>query len=64
MPDNGEKYLTVQEAADQLRLTKQAIWEAVDQNKLTALQFGERRMRIRQSDLDDWVARSTRAATA
>jgi excisionase family DNA binding protein len=46
--------LTVQEAADRVRLTQWAIYRAIQRGELTAYKPGGR-LRIREADLEGWL---------
>lgn len=46
-----EGYITVAEAAQLLKVSRSTLWRWIDQGKLPAYRFGERRVLIRQEDL-------------
>ncbi len=46
-----EKYLTVAEAAQLLKVSRSTLWRWIDQGRLPAYRFGQRRVLIRQDDL-------------
>ena len=46
-----EKYITVAEAAQLLKVSRSTLWRWIDQRKLPAYRFGQRRVLIRQDDL-------------
>jgi len=47
-----EKYITVAEAAQLLKVSRSTLWRWIDQGKLPAYRFGQRRVLIRQDDLE------------
>jgi len=53
--------LTIQEAAERVRLTQWALYRAVQRGELTAYKPGGR-LRIREADLEAWL-QSTRVRT-
>ncbi|HXD64909.1 MAG TPA: helix-turn-helix domain-containing protein [Solirubrobacteraceae bacterium] len=57
-------YLTVNEIAELLRLNPQTIRNTIDCGELPAVRFGPRRVRVKQSDLDAFIAASTAAKQA
>ena len=57
-------YLTVAEVADLLRLNPQTVRNWIDRGQLPAVRVGERRVRIRQSDLDEFLAAGATARDA
>ena len=54
-----ESYLTVSEVAELLRLNQQTVRNIIDRGELHAVRVGPRRVRIRQSDLDAFLAESS-----
>jgi excisionase family DNA binding protein len=48
--------MTVQEVADVLKLNQQTVRNWIDRGELPAVRVGQRRVRIRQSDLDAFIA--------
>jgi excisionase family DNA binding protein len=54
-----ETYLTVAEVAELLRLNQQTVRNIIDRSELRAVRVGPRRVRIRQSDLDAFIAESS-----
>src|SRR5207245_737152 len=50
-----DRYLTVAEVAELLRLNPQTVRNWIDRGELRAVRVGARRVRIRQSDLDQLV---------
>lgn len=54
-----ESYLTVAEVAELLRLNQQTVRNIIDRGELRAVRVGPRRVRIRQSDLDAFLAESS-----
>ena len=57
-------YLTVGEVAELLRLNQQTVRNWIDRGELPAVRVGERRVRIRQSDLDEFLAAGATARDA
>src|SRR5205823_2313951 len=53
MIESNETYLTVAEVAELLKLNQQTIRNWIDRGELPAIRVGSRRVRIRQSDLDE-----------
>jgi excisionase family DNA binding protein len=53
MPD---EFLTVAEVAELLKLNQQTIRNMIDRGELGAVRVGQRRVRIRQSQLDAFLA--------
>ena len=53
MPD---EFVTVAEIAEQLRLNQQTIRNWIDRGELPAVRLGRRRVRVRQFDLDAFIA--------
>ena len=53
MPD---EFLTVQEIAELLRLNQQTIRNMIDRGELGHVRVGQRRVRVRQSQLDAFLA--------
>ena len=53
MPD---EFLTVAEIAETLKLNQQTIRNWIDAGELPAVRLGRRRVRVRQSDLDAFIA--------
>jgi excisionase family DNA binding protein len=54
-----DAYLTVFEVAELLRLNQQTVRNMIDRGELSAVRVGPRRVRIRQSDLDAFIAHSS-----
>jgi excisionase family DNA binding protein len=54
-----ETFLTVAEVAELLKLNQQTVRNTIDRGELKAVRVGPRRVRIRQSDLDAFLAAST-----
>jgi excisionase family DNA binding protein len=52
MPD---EFLTVAQVADPLKLSQQTILNMIDRSELGAVRVGQRRVRIRQSQLDAFL---------
>jgi len=51
-----DELLTVAEVAEQLKLNQQTIRNMIDRGELAAIRVGQRRVRIRQSRLDAFLA--------
>jgi excisionase family DNA binding protein len=53
-PDGREpgRFLTVQEAAQELRMSVSTVWRWIAAGRLTAYRFGPRKIRIRAQDLE------------
>jgi excisionase family DNA binding protein len=50
-----EEFLTVAEVAARLKLTRQTIRNWIDRGELPAVRVGRRRVRVRRSDLDQFI---------
>lgn len=50
-----DRFLTVQEVADLLRVNQQSVRNWLDRGELAGVRVGKRRVRIRQSDLDRFL---------
>jgi excisionase family DNA binding protein len=61
--DSDERYLTVAEVAETLKLNQQTVRNWIDQGSLPALRVG-RRVRIKQSDFQRILERGYSGATA
>ena len=59
MSESNESYLTVAEVAELLKLNQQTIRNWIDRGELPAIRVGSRRVRIRQSDLDEALTASS-----
>jgi len=46
-----ERYITVAQAAELLEVSRSTLWRWIDQGRLPAYRFGQRRVLIRQEDL-------------
>ena len=46
-----ERYITVAQAAQLLKVSQSTLWRWIDQGRLPAYRFGQRRVLIRQDDL-------------
>lgn len=53
---NEDEFLTVSEVAEILKVNDQTVRNWIDRGELTAVRVGARRVRIRQSDLDAFIA--------
>ena len=51
-----DSFLTVHEVAALLKLNQQTVRNWIDRGELPAVRVGQRRVRIRQSDLDAFIA--------
>jgi excisionase family DNA binding protein len=51
-----DRFLTVAEVADMLRVNQQSVRNWLDRGELSGVRVGKRRVRIRQSDLDAFIA--------
>jgi excisionase family DNA binding protein len=58
MPD---EFLTVQEVAELLRVNQQTVRNWIERGQLRALRVGTRRVRVRRSDLDAFIAAGSTA---
>ncbi|HEX4011725.1 MAG TPA: helix-turn-helix domain-containing protein [Solirubrobacteraceae bacterium] len=61
MPDDLDEFLTVAEIADRLKVNQQTVRNWIDRGELSALRIGTRRVRIRASDLERYIADNTAA---
>jgi excisionase family DNA binding protein len=55
MPD---EFLTVQEIADRFKLNQQTVRNWIDDGALSAVRLGARRVRVREADLEAFLAAS------
>jgi excisionase family DNA binding protein len=55
-------FLTVAEIADLLKLNEQTVRNWIDRGELPAIRVGARRVRVRQADLEAFIAESSAAA--
>jgi excisionase family DNA binding protein len=53
-----EEFLTVMEIAETLKLNPQTVRNWIDRGELPAVRVGSRRVRVRQTDFDAFLARS------
>lgn len=60
--DQTDKMLTPQEAADQLRVSRHAVYAMYREGRLAVVRLGPTTLRIRQSELDRFVAERTTPA--
>jgi excisionase family DNA binding protein len=60
----AEELLTVREVADYLKVNQQTVRNWVDRQQIDAVRVGERRVRIRQSELDRFLSEGTQDSTA
>jgi excisionase family DNA binding protein len=58
-----DEFLTVMEVAETLKLNPQTVRNWIDRGELSAVRLGSRRVRIKRSDLDAFLARGSRTAT-
>jgi excisionase family DNA binding protein len=56
-----ETFLTVAEIAEQLRLNQQTVRNWIDRGELSAIRVGPRRVRVRASELERFIAASSSA---
>ena len=56
-----ETFLTVAEIADQLQLNQQTVRNWIDRGELAAIRLGARRVRVRASDFERFIAASSSA---
>jgi len=54
--DSADELLTIDEVAGLLKLNRQTLYNYVDRGELPALRVGKRRVRIRRSALEDFIA--------
>ena len=55
-PDSPDEFLTVAEVAGLLKLNQQTVRNMIDRGDLGAVRVGKRRIRVRQSQLDAFLA--------
>jgi excisionase family DNA binding protein len=53
------EYLTVDEVAERLRVSKGYIWRLAKAGQLPATRLSPRKMRFRATDIDAWIAGKT-----
>ena len=58
-PDTAEAIYTPEEAAAYLKLNKVTVYRFIREGKLRARRVGDRRYRITQTDLDEFLSRVT-----
>jgi excisionase family DNA binding protein len=56
-----ETFLTVAEIADQLQLNQQTVRNWIDRGELAAIRLGARRVRVRASEFERFIAASSSA---
>ena len=56
--DEADPFLTVDEVAAMLRINPQTVRNTIDRGELAAVRVGPRRVRVRRSALDAWIAES------
>ena len=61
MPAEPDELLTVKEVAKQLKLNEMTVRNWLERGELAGLRLGSRRVRIRASALDDFIAESSGA---
>lgn len=60
-PDAGEKsWLTVPEAAEELRIPRSRCYELIAQGDLPAVRIGERSIRVNRAELERFLLESRR----
>jgi excisionase family DNA binding protein len=57
-----DTFLTVAEVADRLKLNQQTVRNWIDRGELAAVRLGQRRIRVRESDLTTFIDAGTSAA--
>ena len=56
--DEADPFLTVDEVAAMLRINPQTVRNTIERGELAAVRVGPRRVRVRKSALDAWIAES------
>jgi excisionase family DNA binding protein len=56
--DEADPFLTVAEVAAMLRINQQTVRNTIERGELAAVRVGPRRVRVRKSALDAWIAES------
>lgn len=54
-----DKIYTIPEVAEYLKLSKSKVYDLAKRERITFIKIG-RNVRIRESDLDDWLEKQTR----
>jgi excisionase family DNA binding protein len=64
-PNAGEKgWLTVPEAAEELRIPRTRCYELIQQGELPAVRFGERSIRVNRRELERFLLESRRVTSS
>ncbi|BDZ41623.1 hypothetical protein GCM10025865_09220 [Paraoerskovia sediminicola] len=63
-PPNADPLLTVRDAAEYLNVPELAVRELIRTHRIAAANLGERRIRLRRSELERFISAATRPATA
>lgn len=58
-----ETIYTIPEIADYLKMSKSKVYDLVKRGKITFIKIG-RNVRIRESDLDEWLEEQTRPSNS
>jgi excisionase family DNA binding protein len=62
-PNTGTKgWLTVPEAADELRIPRTRCYELIQRGKLPAVRIGERSIRVNRAEMERFLLESRRVA--
>jgi excisionase family DNA binding protein len=54
-----DSFLTVAEVAELLKLNQQTVRNWIDRGELPAVRVGQRRVRVKRSDLDDFIEKGS-----
>jgi excisionase family DNA binding protein len=64
IPDAGEKgWLTVPEAAEELRIPRTRCYELIQRGELPAVRIGERSIRVNRRELERFLLESRRVSS-
>jgi excisionase family DNA binding protein len=58
-----DSFLTIQEVTELLRVDPQTVYNWLDRGELASVRVGKRRRRIRQADLDAFIAAGSQPAS-
>jgi excisionase family DNA binding protein len=58
-----EEIYTIPEVAKYLKLSKSKVYDLVKRERITFIKIG-RNVRIKESDLDDWLEKQTRPSSS
>jgi excisionase family DNA binding protein len=61
MPDWSDELLTVYDVADRLKANQQTVRNWIDRGELVGVRLGSRRVRVRESDLGQFVSAASSA---